>query len=179
MALDRRGFHTHVPMLLEVGRLFGKDIKTIVEHGSGYFSTKVFLDRKFFPALETFISYEAHEEWYKKIKNSVKDERFDYRFYENVNEIDFTLKGDLLFVDGIRKHRKKVIEYLNNSFELVICHDTDLKWFREKQRGHFKYIWEYKPPSRHTGIMSNFVDVRSISWKPKMNVKFIENLYEE
>jgi len=165
--MSKRGFDSHRPLLIETGRIFGYRIKKIVELGSGLFSSTLFLDKKHFPNVENFISYEAEEMWYKTVNSKLKDNRFDYRFYREFKEIDTSLKGDLLFVDGIKRHRKQIIAAMHDNFDFVICHDIDLWWFTDTEKSYFKYFWAYKPKGRHTGIMSNFVDVESVNWFTK------------
>lgn len=160
---------SHKPLLIKIGEIFGDKIRKSVELGSGLYSTPLFLDRKYFPNMEIFISYESDVKWFKIVSESIKDKRFDFRFYQNYNEIDITLSGDLLFVDGIKKHRKQILTDMHNNFDLVVCHDTDLKWFTDEEKSYFKYFWEYKPKGRHTGIMSNFIDIELVNWDLQNN----------
>ncbi len=170
-----KGVASHLPVLLEVGKIFGKEIKNIVELGSGLVSTRLFLDKDYFPNVEKLTSYEFLQEWFDKLNELIDDERFDYRLYKDYEEIEVAT-GDLLFVDGNRKHRNKVLRDFHNNFKLVICHDIDLKWFTANSRYYFKFMWEYTPPGRQTGVMSNFIDVGSIKWDCKTDKK-LEKLW--
>jgi len=166
-----KGYDSHRPLLIETGRVFGHRIKRIMELGSGFYSSSVFLDRTHFPNVESFISYETERKWYKTVSEvlsgAIEEGRLDYRLYNKFEEVDVSLTGDLLFVDGVKRHRKQILARMHNNFDLIICHDTDLWWFTDKERSYFKYLWEYKPRGRHTGIMSNFIDVESVNWFTK------------
>ncbi len=153
------GTASHVPVLVSLARMF--NIETVVELGSGPISTRLFLDKSHFKELKSLISYESREGWHKKVKSLIGDDwRLDYRLITNdVEDIDVDLSGDLLFLDGLKNHRKYGAQKLGKNFKFVVIHDKDITGVP------FKYKWIYRPPKHNpTFIMSDIVDVSRVKW---------------
>ena len=164
------GHASHVPVLTCLSGLY--KIETIVEIGSGPISTRLFLDRNCFRYVKSLISYEHREGWYKKVQSLIgEDKRLDYRLItSDVNMIDSDHTGDLLFLDGLKAHRKYGIERLGKNFKFVIQHDY-------KINHPYKHIWIYRPPQGPiTSVASNTVDVNEVKWNCVWNKRLIAGL---
>lgn len=59
-------YATHVPVLVGLARMF--KIRSVLEFGSGTYSTLTFLDRRAFPDLERIDSYETDGEWLRRVE---------------------------------------------------------------------------------------------------------------
>ena len=168
---SRSGTASHVPVLVSLARMF--TIETVVEIGSGPISTRLFLDREYFKDLKSLISYETREGWYKKVKSLIDDdERLDYRLIStDVKDIDFNHSGNLLFLDGLKHHRKHCANKMGNNFDFVIQHDTDIT------EVSFKHKWIYRPKfGPLTVVISNTVDVNKVKWNCKADAPLMRRL---
>ncbi len=168
---SRPGHASHVPVLVYLASMY--TIETVVEIGSGPISTRLFLDRDCFKDLKSLISYEHREGWYKKVSNLIgEDERLDYRLIINDTEdIDPDHSGDLLFLDGLKRHRAYGAKKLGKNFKFVIIHDKDITTVP------FKYKWIYRPKtSPITVVASNTVDVSRVKWDCKGDRKLVDKL---
>jgi hypothetical protein len=165
------GHASHVPLLVNLAFMF--NIETVVEIGSGPISTRLFLDKRYFRELDSIISYEHREGWYKKVKSLIGDDwRLDYRLLVNDTD-DFDLKqsGDLLFLDGLKRHRIYCAKKMSKNFKFIVIHDKDITGIE------YKYKWVYKPKSQPvTAIMSNVVDVSRVKWQCVWDKKLITEL---
>ncbi len=167
---SRVGTASHVPVLTCISSMF--KIETIVEIGSGPISTRLFLDRNCFRYVKSLISYETREGWYRKVLSLIdEDERLDYRLITgSIEDIDPTHTGDILFLDGIKVHRKFGVETLGKNFKFVILHDYKIKPL-------YKHIWVYRPPQGPiTSVASNTVNVNELKWNCVWNKRLITGL---
>ncbi len=168
---SRPGHASHVPVLICLADIY--DIETVVEIGAGPISTRLFLDKRYFKDLKSLISYEHREGWYKKVLNLIgEDERLDLRLITNdTDDINPDHSGDLLFLDGLKRHRIYGAQTLGKNFKFVIIHDKDITGVS------FKYKWVYRPDRYPlTVVMSNTIDVNRIKWKCVWSETQIERL---
>ena len=130
-------FATHVPLL----RASGAGIKTVLELGTGLFSTPLFLDRGYYPELEALVSVESDEEWARLARRG--DARHAVVFV--AEPIESYLAGidldryDLIFVDNstLAERRCDTLRYLSTHVgrSLVVAHDFEVPSYREAAAG--------------------------------------------
>jgi hypothetical protein len=70
---SKKAAATHIPILIALSELTA--VKTVIEFGSGLYSTPLFLDRSIFPNLDVLCSHENDKSWVHKIKRRCKDRR--------------------------------------------------------------------------------------------------------
>jgi hypothetical protein len=116
-------------------------IKTVLELGSGVYSTPLFL--KDFPDLEKLVSIEHNATWADKVKALCNDDRLEMivvpepieGYLQTLNLDDF----DFIFVDNSDcwENRVKTIEYVakNVGRSLVGLHDFEHPPYREAAKG--------------------------------------------
>lgn len=123
MSYDRGS--THIPILIAVARI--QAIRTVLELGTGWYSTPTFLNRKVFPALETLVSVEDNPKWYLAAKAAhERDPRFELT---DTLPASFAHHYDLIFVDNSDSHitRANTIHRVaeESSGSLVVIHDAE------------------------------------------------------
>src|ERR1700752_5425053 len=98
----KNDYATHVPVLIGLSKI--GPIKSVLELGSGKYSTLTFLNREVFPDLEVLDSFETDPDWAERVRELVKlDKRatmhvVDGPMVEAVGRIDLDVY-DLVFVD--------------------------------------------------------------------------------
>ena len=140
MALRVRRTHanpyaTHLPVLSAASSVI--KVRSVLELGSGPFSTSLFLDRRVFPDLEKLTSYEDDPSWAAVVIERVgPDPRLDFRMVESVSQSVSADVGDydLVFIDDSRLpvERTQTIESVAamRPKGLVAIHDFELKSYR-------------------------------------------------
>src|SRR5688572_6204366 len=77
MSLDLTNTHdpysTHLSVLHALGAALR--IEQVLELGAGYYSTPMFLNRKYFPHLKTLVSDEPNNEWREKVRRQIGSDR--------------------------------------------------------------------------------------------------------
>lgn len=133
-------YATHVPVLLSVSRIVRP--KSVLELGSGPFSTSLFLNSDAFPDLERLVSFEDDSKWADIVSSEVGDDpRFDYRLVDRVpNAVpDDLSRYDLIFVDDstVTPDRVETIRRVlgQNPQGLVVVHDFENRFYRAAARG--------------------------------------------
>lgn len=97
---------THIPVLVALGLL--TEVRSVLEFGSGTFSTLTFLNREAFPHLETILSFENDAAWYAKVREQVShDPRITLTYADGplhalVPDLDLAAY-DLIFIDDATK----------------------------------------------------------------------------
>ena len=131
-------FGTHVNLL----RALGPGIKTVLELGAGEFSTRLFLDRAYYPDLVELVTVEQDRNWVI----CENDPRYKIAIVAEPIEpflacMDLT-KVDLIFVDNSTSGERRcdtlrwVAAHAGKS--LVVAHDFDVPSYAEAAAG-FEY----------------------------------------
>lgn len=153
-------YASHLPVLTAVALM--RPIRTVLELGSGPFSTTAFLDRQRFPDLERLVSYEDDPSWAAEVRLAVgDDQRLTYVEVANIPTQlpDKAIEEDLVFIDNSKspRERARTIEQVRSRLSpnaLVVIHDCDK--------------WEYRGPLRrfdnHT-IIDAFTPQTGLAWK--------------
>ena len=128
-------FATHVNML----RALGPGVKTVLELGAGEFSTRLFLDERYYPDLEELVTVEQDRNWV--IDNG--DPRHRIAIVEEPIEPFLALvdlsKVDLIFCDNSTFGDRRcatlrwIAEHVGGS--LVVAHDFDVSSYAEAAAG--------------------------------------------
>lgn len=130
---DQMPYATHIPVLMGLSRLVNP--KTVIEFGSGEFSTPMFLDRGVFPALQSMKSYENNRDWHAKVATLVSsDSRGGVELVNGPIASAVTArdvqKAELIFVDDSDERGRietiKAIAGLKPRDIPVIVHDFEL-----------------------------------------------------
>ena len=128
-------YATHLPVLSAVASVI--KVRSVLELGSGPFSTSLFLDRRMFPDLEKLTSYEDDPSWAAAVTERVgTDPRLDFRVVESVSHSVPADVGDydLVFIDDSRLtvERTQTIESVAAMAPkgLVAIHDFELRSYR-------------------------------------------------
>lgn len=171
-------YGSHVPALCSVARAL--PVRTVLEYGSGRYSTGIFLDRKRFPHVEKVVSLESDANWWSECLKRHSDNRltmflrplheFQHGPYPGVEHpdlvmidcdtgiadepVDFSVRADLL-----HKHASQPAG-------VVVVHDVNFAAIRPafdaaKYRHKAVYAPEHGP---YTGVLSNDFDVSTIRW---------------
>jgi hypothetical protein len=137
--------------------------KTVVEFGSGTFSTLTFLDRAIFPSVESLVSFENDAVWYEKMKQLVSgDGRASIRqvtgpIASQVGSIAWNTV-DLVFVDDSDEFgRAATVRELSKqriSGVAIILHDYEILRLRSATR-MFERRYCFKPWNPQTCVLWN------------------------
>ena len=128
-------FATHVNLL----KTLGPGIKTVLELGAGEFSTRLFLDRSFYPDLTELHTVEQDRNWVicqedPRHKISIVPEPIE-PFLNTLNFDDY----DLIFADNsmLRERRCDTLRYVasHTNRSLVVSHDFEIDMYREAAKG--------------------------------------------
>ena len=121
----REPYSTSLPML----RTIGKGVKTVLELGAGLYSTAVFLDRTYYPDLESLISVEQNEAWVigrddqRHIAMMVAEPIETYLDTLDLNHFDLILVDNSSFM----ARRIETLRYISNRVgrSMVVAHDFE------------------------------------------------------
>jgi len=124
-------YNSHMPILKKIAKKI--KIKKILELGSGGYSTKLFIDKNFFPDLVHLKSYEDDESWFRMLLRDIEDKRFDYIFSPNGihEEIDLIQLDnfDLIFIDSGKNKAERIAVIKSVAKRkpkcIVVIHDCD------------------------------------------------------
>lgn len=122
-------YSTHVPILKELAKTH--TIRSVVEFGCGNYSTKLFLDREFFPHVEEVLSLESDAEWARNLEGIVGDGRLTMKVdsEENLLGVLDSLapkRFDLALVDGASwEYRKPSFLVACKHADIIVVHDTE------------------------------------------------------
>ena len=123
-------YATHIPILVACAHLFRP--RRILELGSGFYSTPLFLDKDIFPDAMHVCSLENDPEWFQQL-NRLADPRLERLLIEGpmcaaIRAFDCS-QYDLVFVDDSThaRHRRKTLRALRNALgsQIVVVHDVD------------------------------------------------------
>jgi hypothetical protein len=134
-------FGTHLNLL----RSLGRDIRSVLELGAGEFSTRLFLDKTYYPNLNELVTVEQRVSWV------VADMDDRHRVIIEPEPIEPLLIGvldmedfDLIFCDNSTsgERRCETLRWLAKNVErsLVVAHDFDVPSYREACAGFDHFI---------------------------------------
>ncbi|MFA5153832.1 MAG: hypothetical protein WC554_14875 [Clostridia bacterium] len=171
----RRSSGSHIPVLKSIAEI--KNIKSVIELGTGLFSLKTLLDKNIFRQLEKIHSYETSDFWIEYMESQFNDSRWNIYMIKNTDEMAKSMRSiapvDMVFVDGTYEHRLYVLNYLKDLSDLFVLHDCELDYFKSIMENGFKYKFVYKAPEyRYTAIFSDVIDVSKIKWNIKWDDSF-------
>ena len=139
---SKEPYATHVPILVGVAAAFKP--KSIIEFGSGAFSTVSFLDEAAYPSIRIVDSYENNRDWFDQMRQKLpSSKRVNLHFVEGeMYKAVSTAKpsaADLIFIDDspTAKARVPTVEEVARSCgtqPLVVLHDNDLRVLRRATR---------------------------------------------
>jgi hypothetical protein len=131
-------YATHVPVLVGVAAACRPE--SVIEFGSGTFSTMSFLDEEAFPSIRKVDSYENNQEWFNQVRKKLPSGgRVDLHFVEGeMNKAVRSAKpstAGMIFIDDSPSARARVPtvrEVARSCGEepVVIMHDHDLRRLR-------------------------------------------------
>lgn len=138
--------------------------KTILELGSGRYSSRIFLDKDFFPLVEKVDSFENDQNWSDIVRDLLgNDERFELTcrqgaISKQIESIDLE-KYDLIFIDDsvTSEERSKTIQTIASKGPkrpVAVIHDFDHFPYR-KASSRFRYSFRFDSMNPHTGVLSN------------------------
>lgn len=136
-------YTTHVPVLIGLSRLY--EIKKVIEYGSGFYSTPLFLDRRVFPDLEHLTSCENSEQWTVDViartgESSAGRHIWHSGSFENPVDQSF----DLAFVDSDTELNKiKDIELCSKRNGFTVIHDFEWPPYRAEVERTFQHYMEF------------------------------------
>jgi hypothetical protein len=171
-------YSTHLPVLKMLGQLDG--IETIVEFGSGPYSTKEFLNTEIYKDLKILYSFESSIEWIKTVASKISDDRFIpiYNVTEQKSLSLFKLikKIDITFVDGASSEMRipTVKSAILQKSKIVVVHDTENPDYIEVF-DLFRYHHTYSSLNPHTTIFTNSTDVWDLIQKILSEEKVNDN----
>jgi hypothetical protein len=144
-------YSTHAPVLIGLSKTLRP--KRVVEFGGGAVSTRLFLDRNFFPQLEKLITLEDDAAWAHQLNQwHAGDDRFEVRHPGDRDdllkmELD---KADLVFVDNAQSaHERAKTVYnvlqIQRKFMLVV-HDAEKREYARRFYGRTPiYVDAWRP----------------------------------
>jgi len=174
--IQRHG--THVPILRAISHNFC--IRTVVEFGCGLFSSKTFLNRKYFPYLKNLYSYEVNQKWIDKIRVVVDNDDRWAPILISKNEEDLNNhkypEADCVFIDGEDGHRLYILENFYDMANLMIIHDSKTKTYNRMTKKKFRHYRHFTPPRgwrrSSTCVMSNYININEMKWPVRWNRDF-------
>jgi hypothetical protein len=166
------GWGSHIPALIGIGRTY--PIRTVVEFGSGRYSTPTFLDRTYFPQLEKIISYEPDPDWLEDTKRRNTDARLEMVLcpLDKMHTVERAL-ADLIFIDCDQHDEKRydyaerlklIQRYSSDPHAVVVVHDSNFTQIKPAiDVSPYRYKYVYVPAfGPHTAVLSNGVDVTGL-----------------
>jgi len=153
MTLTIRSFSSHVPLLRAVSAVIRP--ASILETGSGFYSTALFLNRDAFPYLTRLTSVENLPAWHQQVAGSIRDERHHYCLHQGAIALwvkeHADLSPDLAFVDDSKtgpERMETIKEIAGMSWPCpVVIHDYQYKGYQRVGRAAFDKEFIYVPPN--------------------------------
>jgi hypothetical protein len=135
---SNEAYATHSPILVGVAAAFRPE--SIIEFGSGDFSTASFVDEAAFPSIRRVDSYENDREWFDQVRQKLSSSRLvNFHFvagdmYKAVRAAN-PAAADMIFIDDSSTTRARVstVEEVARSCgtrPLVVLHDNDQRRLR-------------------------------------------------
>lgn len=133
-------YASHLPVLSAIGK--AARVCSVIEFGSGHYSTPFFLSRGNFPLLEKLVSVETDKGWAAKCMSD--DPRHSMLVCESEREVISDLGGhhfDLAFVDGPLDTRPGVISAVSPLAPVVVVHDAEAKALNERIMDTYRFVY--------------------------------------
>lgn len=113
---------------LDVLRRMGKGVRSVLELGSGQYSTNLFLDRSVYPDLNLLVTVEPDAEWRAKLPSDPRLNVWD----EAIPDV----RADLIFVDSHPESRRIAdIAFLSGRPHVrVVIHDFEHEPYQRAAR---------------------------------------------
>lgn len=147
-------FATHINLL----RAMGPGIRTVLELGTGEYSTGLFTDRRYYPDLQELISVESDKHWADTAQRG--DRRQKVAFVPEpiegfLAQIPLELI-DLIFCDNSASGERRcaTLKWLSENVgrSLVVAHDYDVPSYAEACKG-FDHVFIDDRQSPHTALL--------------------------
>jgi len=153
-------FATAMPVLIGLSSLL--PVKKVLEFGSGFYSTSLFLNKSIFPDLIELTSYENDLSWYNNVKSKIGDDNRIKLIYINceMNSVVSKIKlseYDLIFIDdsidSISRSEtiKKVINQCDSQ-NIIVIHDYEIKRYRQASKG-ISHRFDFNAIFPNTGLV--------------------------
>jgi hypothetical protein len=168
-------YGSHVPALVTVSHDF-PPIRSVVEYGCGRYSTPAFLNRDYFPDLETLVSVETNEPWAEDTRRRNADDRLRLIMCEAREIAEQKVPAaDLIFIDcddlGFDRQerfrgRLELLKRYEALESLVAVHDADFPEIGPAVGSSlFKHKAIFKPRfGTPTAVLSNRHEVERLQW---------------
>lgn len=141
-------YATHMPILIGLGVTF--NITSVLEYGSGQYSTKLFLDQRVFPNLKSLVTVEPFPEWQTKATAAYGP---DPRFHMTAGAVPL-VHYDLVFIDCEPESDKidLISSYGKGSLNsLFVIHDSEHGPYRSAL-SNFSYWRDFDSYNPHTAV---------------------------
>lgn len=140
-------YGSHIPILMISGAIFQP--KRILELGTGFFSTSLFLDAEAFPSVEQLHSIENDLKWFDQVRSACEsDAKWRPDMWtgpvdERIRSLDLA-NYDLIFIDDSQdqQSRTKTIQavFAGKPPCPVIIHDAECWRYRRQVWAHRPYV---------------------------------------
>jgi hypothetical protein len=161
-------YSTHIPIL--IGLSIAHRVKKVVEYGSGFNSTFLFLNHDVFSSLTKIDSYENYPEWYEKVKAELKSDLVNYVFVDGLmansvrsDDID---SSDLVFIDDSYTAHERALtidSVIKFNPKMCVIHDFEniqYRWCCIKS--NIKY-YRFKSILPNVGVFGSSVNMETCS----------------
>ena len=150
-------YATHLPVLRKLATHL--HVRSVLEFGGGLHSTKLFLDRAVFPALDELVTLESSLAWATRLYGEIDDPRWTCVVAPEVMHPRiaplFGLGFDIALIDGAtsaeRLHAMLAAQYLA---QVLVGHDTEQEYWnaiRPRLVGYYtEHVYDELTP--HTSV---------------------------
>lgn len=157
---EENPYPTIIPPLVVLAYLLKP--RSILEFGSGFVSTSLFLDQAVFTDVERLVTCENDPAWIDRIEDKLTDPRATLVAAERpMHEIAVGLdvdSFDLILIDdsftwGERTDTIQAVMQKRSETSVVAIHDFDVSVYRDAVRGQTVHQAIFSAVSPHTGIV--------------------------
>lgn len=160
-----------------------REIRSVLEFGCGYYSTRTFLNRTAFPHLERLKSIENDASWAETMQASVNDDRCALNLVtgeiaDSVRDLDLEA-FDLILIDDSKTSAQRAstiraIAAKQTQCPWIVIHDFEVEEYRQAAIG-FKQRQTFKAYNPHTGLVCNKrFDVKLLNQLVKKSSRTLE-----
>jgi hypothetical protein len=161
-------YSTHVPIL--IGLSLTNHVERVVEYGSGFNSTFLFLNHNVFPSIVKIDSYENYLEWYEKVKGGLNSDLINYVFVDGLmaNSVrgDDIYSSDLVFIDDSYTSRERALtidSVIKFKPKLCVIHDFENFRYRLSCIKSGQKYFRFKSILPNVGIFGSSVNIENCS----------------
>lgn len=156
-------YSTHIPILVALSLVHR--LEKIVEYGSGFNSTLLFLNRDVFTSVVQIDSYENYREWYDKVRCKLNATNINYLFVDglmaNWVQEEVVSSRDLVFIDDSYTARERALTIdavIKFKPKLCVIHDFEnIKYRWSLCRAREKYF-RFKSILPNVGVFGSNAD---------------------